>query len=38
MLVGIHKDPYGRFSKFLEIYENILRHNDIVISDNYISG
>lgn len=29
MLVGIHKDPYGRFSKFLEIYENILRHNDI---------
>jgi glutathione synthase/RimK-type ligase-like ATP-grasp enzyme len=29
MLVGIHKCPYGRFSKFLERYENILDHNGI---------
>jgi glutathione synthase/RimK-type ligase-like ATP-grasp enzyme len=29
MRVGIHKDPYGKFSKFLEIYEEILAHNGI---------
>jgi len=29
MLVGIHKDPCGKFGKYLKLYEDILRHNDI---------
>lgn len=29
MLVGIHKDPYGKFCKFLEKYEIILDYNCI---------
>ena len=29
MLVGIHKDPYGKFCKFLQKYEEILDYNGI---------
>lgn len=29
MIVGIHKDPYGKFCKFLQRYEAILDHNGI---------
>lgn len=29
MLVGIHKDPYGKFCQFLKKYENILHYNGI---------
>ncbi len=29
MLVAIHKDRYGRFDPFCEIYEKILEHNNI---------
>jgi len=29
MLVGIHKDSYGKFNKFLERYEKILDYNNI---------
>jgi len=29
MLVDIHKDTYGKFSKILKGYENIFSHNDI---------
>lgn len=29
MLVGIHKDPFGRFSAFLERYEKILDFNGV---------
>ncbi|MHA1381062.1 MAG: hypothetical protein ACTSRG_22065 [Candidatus Helarchaeota archaeon] len=29
MLVGIHKDPYGKFCEFLERYEDILNFNGI---------
>lgn len=29
MLVGIHKEPYGKFSKFLKKYEEILDYNGI---------
>jgi glutathione synthase/RimK-type ligase-like ATP-grasp enzyme len=29
MLVGIHKDPYGKFSEYLEKFEKVLDFNDI---------
>jgi glutathione synthase/RimK-type ligase-like ATP-grasp enzyme len=29
MLVGIHKEPYGKFSEYLEKFEKILDFNDI---------
>ena len=29
MLIGIHKDPYGKYCDFLERYEKMLTHNGI---------